>query len=720
MRRPSSVPLVLVLAASTVFAADKKKAFEWPPLPDQATLQRASALRTDSGLVILERRCLVEILSFDTPKPGFRREETIRFLVANEQGARNAVLEVADAFDATVGTIAARTVAPDGAVTVADEARDIKRVSVTTNRRREPLVKLATVSFPAPQKGALLDLHYETSASGEMLMLLQPLAWRDTPSLVADFEVRITTRYAEVPWSAMTFGDSQNAVQLTALGTSFTGKVLAGQQHGVTAHVGQFEPPRREPHGLPSHQLMPMLVCFVDMAILREPDVPGGTALRAMTMVDGRGRLITAGFPTAKHREFWGKFLAKEAEAEAKFVVGGRDVSLQDLPAKDVSQPLEQRLAALYRHTQELLRYDPDATPGSVAQVLSKGMGRRSNGALVLSAVLKRAGIAHQVGEVLNRYGLRFSSVLRSEYLFDFQKVVVVDVPGKGPVFMMPGYLSLPFGALPVENQDSMVLLPKATNDVSTVMTPANPPQLDSAVFRYDLALDTAGNVSGTVSLAAKGAAGLDVVREGAYREFRKTHPDKADRKATAAAKRAEEEDFQRLLADQFELVDNRLHLEGHVLKSLPSTAADAVELTCTARGEGMAQQVGDRWLAYVTPPLAGLQSPFTEPSRTQPIWYDTGGTVVVEGDLELPAGAVVAELPAPLEVKGPEGVVLRRTVEKVETEGRVVVRSRLEMERPAIVANLDYVAWRTLQEALARAGEDRFVLTMSASKVLD
>lgn len=720
MRRLPIVPLVLALAASTVSAADKKKPFEWPALPDQATVQKASALGTDSGLVILERRCLVEIQSFDTPKPGFRREETIRFLVANEEGARNAVLEVADAFDATVGKIDARTVAPDGAVTVADEARDIKRVSVATARRREPLVKHATVSFPAPQKGAILDLHYETSASGEMVALLQPLAWRDTPSLGADFEVRITTRYAEVPWSAMTLGDSQNAVQLTALGTSFTGKALAGQQHGVAAHIGQYEPPRREPHGLPSHHLTPMLICFVDMAILREPGVPGGTALRAMTLVDSRGRLITPGFPTAKHREFWGKYLAKRAEDDAKFVGDDRGGSPQDLPAGDASQPLEQRLAALYGYTQGLLRYNPDATPSSVGQVVGGGMGRRSNGALVLSSMLKRAGIAHQVGEVLDRYGLRFSSVLRSEYLFDFQKVVVVDVPGKGPVFMMPGFGSLPYGSLPVEYQESMVLLPKATNDVATLMTPANPPQLDSAVFHYDLELGAEGTVTGAVTLAAKGAAGLDLVREGEYREFRKTNPDKADRKASASTKRAEEEDFQRVLEEQFELVDNRLRLDGHALKSLPKTPTDAVEVTATARGEGMAQQAGDRWLAYATPPLAGLQSPFTEPGRRQPIWYDTCGTVVVEGDLRLPAGAVVVELPAPLEVKGPGGAVLRRTVEKVEAEGRVVVRSRLEMERPAIVATMDYGGWRTLQEALARAGEDRFVLTMSAPKVLD
>ncbi|MCU0293321.1 MAG: hypothetical protein MUF10_15235 [Thermoanaerobaculaceae bacterium] len=709
MRRALWSLALSLLSTVPAQAATPAVPYAWPARPEQGMLDRARATPSDSGLVVLERRGRIDIRSFGVKPMGVKREELVRMLVVNEAGVRNAQLDVTGDEQAGIEVLEGRTVAADGTVTAVDEKRDIKRLDVVGRRRTDPIVSLATVSFPAAAVGSVLEAHFVTNIEGEVYEFLQPLGFASTPSLGSELDLTIASGpLFKVQWASMTTGDTTGAASIEYKGSG-----------AIAVHVKALNPGKPEPYGLPDWHRLPMLLVYLDFGGLRTETAPVGVAYQSSAYVDPRGMVRSAFFPTALHREFWGKYLQEEVKAADEFLKSPGDAAgIGILTIAPASMPLGERLAALYTATQENLSYNPDADKvDTLSGLMSKGMAYRSHGSLLLAYLLKRSTIPYQLAWVVNRRSLRFSPVFRSEFIYGFQLAVVVDVPDRGPVYMMPGYLDIPFGSLPEAYQESLAFYPAGEKDVSYKTTPLSQKGVDRATMTCDLKLDAAGDAAGTLQLAEVGVPGEPFARWYRWRQFRNAHPTREDKKVGEGDRKQE---LETAIEDELTVPGSKLQLTNRRIKAAPVRAGEPLELAADVTAKGLAEPAGDRWLVFAHPLLAGFSSPFTAERRTEPIWYGSAGRMVLDGTLALPAGAAVVELPQPVKLDGPGGVSATSFVEKVEKDGVTAIHSRVEMDVPLAVGRDQYEAWRTYQAAVAKLGQDRCIITLAGEKVLE
>jgi hypothetical protein len=296
-----------------------------------------------------------------------------------------------------------------------------------------------------------------------------------------------------------------------------------------------------------------------------------------------------------------------------------------------------------------------------------------------------------------------------------------VDLGDKPPLFLMGAYPSLPAGALPDVFQDSLVLMPSGEKEIASALTTANRQGFDSLAFSYTLDLDDGGDASGSVELSERGSPAVDFALWNRLREFRLAHPKgDNDGESSQAARRDREAKLEKTLREELDLPGDKFRLETVKLVSAPVTSDEPVRLSARALGKDLAQQVQDKWLLYVHPIMAGWSNPFYKPSRSQPIWYDKGGHYVLEGEIKLPPGAAVMELPPPTSFEGPENSNASSTVEKIEKDGAIVLKSRLEFDQPYIVSRTSYAAWVAYETSLAKAGQQRSVITLALKRELE
>jgi len=707
MTKPALAGWLLLLYVPATALAKDKPPFSWPPLPSPAAIEAATKMAGEAGLVMVDRRCTVDIHSYGASPVGTSRDDFMRFLVVSEEGVRGAAVDVNDDPNAKISLVEGRTVAPDGTVTPVDQQRDVTRLEIRKLREKKAEATLATVRFPAPSKGAILDLHFVTTSDSLVYYYGDVMGYKAVPLLNSQLDITALGGFSTVAWSVLAFGEAEAELHRDE-----------NQRRTVHARLGPYTPGKREPESPPEHQLSAAVLLFLDLYPMRAHTAePAGSF--ASFEVDGRGRVFIPTYLTQGHKDYWVGFLTDQKKDEEDFLHrpgGAAEINVAALAPPALS--LEERLARLYNAAQDAVTYNPDAGSGkSLSAVLKDGMDQRWEGTLLLSHLLSRAGIAHKVGVVANRYAMRFSPVVTNEYLYGFDKVVMVEVPGKAPLFMMPGAVDLPFGALPDVYQDSIAMFLQGDNEIAFRQTPADPLRLDGIKYAYDLALDATGSASGPLSLTETGASGMWFARWSRYRDFRRTHPSKED-KATSQKERDEEAEH--AIRDEFALPGTALTLSGFASGEVPAKPRQSVQLRCTANGKGLAQPAGDRWLVLVNPVMAGFANPFTENRRRQAIWYDKGGHIVIDGDIRLPAGAKVVDLPKPSTIAGPEGASASVAVEQRATGDAVAIHTHMEIDRPSIVGAHMYAEWRAFQEGLATIARDRCVITMPAAKALE
>ncbi len=704
--------VLCLFPVSGAFAKDTpKEPWSWPALPGEEQVKSALATKSESGFVILDRRCSIELRTLNAGPEGVKRDEFIRYLVVSDEAARKATVTVNDDPDSKIAFIEGRTVAPGGGITAVDEKRDVKRVDVSNLRRRELSSSLAEVAFPAPVKGAILDLHFSTTFDGRVFYYVQPLVYPETPSREMEVDVTIKGWIPGVPWSTLTVGDSDGTVRLEYMPSG-----------AMKVHVAPFTPRRRLAFEPPTYHLLPTLICTLDLASLRLKGADEAAMFRVAQDVDSRGCVTSVDFPTARHREYWAKYLSESAKSDKEFVERPGAASMIDVTSiAPAALPLEERAARLYRAAQERAGYSPDEEPATtLSALMKKGMSRRWQAALLYSYLLERAKIPHRVGVAADRYAIRFTAVIRNENLFAFEKVVAVDVPGKEPVFAMPGYLGLPFGCLPDWYENSLAFLPQGENDLEYKRIPANPLPLDGIAFRYELDLDQAGDVSGKVALNETGAPAVPFFRWNKYRLYRQAHPARDEKRSAATVEKERKDELERMLAAEFDLPGNKLTLTDYSVPSSAPAPEQPVEASASVVGKGIGTPAQGRWLVYANPVLAGFTNPFSEDLRLTPIWYGKGGHFVVEGEVRLPAGASVVELPRAADVAGPLGTRASSKVEAIERGGRTVLYARVEFDQPSVIGSDQDRAWRAYQAEVARIAQERCIVSMSAAKELE
>ncbi len=599
-------PLILALLLSAPALArvpDANAPYEWPAPPPADQVQRAMAMKTDSGLIIVTRRCWLEVQSYGGPPTGgfIKREEFIRFLVVNEEGATRATVRINEDERATIDRVEGRTVAADGRVTQADPDKDIKKVDVKKFRSKSALTSLATVNFPAPAKGSFLELHYKTTedySPSAPISFVQMMTYEETPSMDSDFEIVLRGGIPGKSWSILTLGDGQGASRIEMAGNGLP-----------RVHMGPFTPVKSEPHDPPDVHNRPLILGYVDLSNIETDGGKKNSSIRRAQTIDARGRVTEPLPEEGPARTWWVEYLKGDAKTNKRWVSKpGRAKDLDVDAAAPAGMPLEDRVRALYRLAQASVVYNPDAeSVENLGDVMKRGMRYRYEGTLLFSYLLDRAGIAHWDGLVANRYRLRYSPYIRNGNLYAFDTVTLVDMPGKKPLALMPGELTLPFGCLPDVNQDSVAIYLNGEDEMRATYTATNPPEADSRTWRYDLTLDNAGDVSGKLALAETGSPARDFRAWYLYKDFRKSHP------ARDAKNPPTETELKKALDDSIEeemaVPGAKLRMENFAVSSFPKDSEQPMELTATANGKGMAQQTGGTWVLFAMPPLAGSRT---------------------------------------------------------------------------------------------------------------
>ena len=703
MRKGAFILALFAACCTALAAADKP--YEWPALPDRASLEKPMGYRSEKGLIVLERRIDLKIDTFH----GVTREEFIRLLVQNDNGVRNASISVNDRKNTRVDTIEGRTVAPDGTIVPADPAKDVHKMEVGTLKKKDPLVSVARVDFPAPVKGSILDLHFVTTYEGFVYFYADPATFGQNPSLKTDYTVRVEGGIPGTMWSVTLLG-----------GRSGMGRIVPTGPKNLEIHFGPMMPGKAEPHSVPYYQRDTTTLIYMKWErYTNESSDKVSTSFH----LDPRGRQSDFTWAGAPMKEWWVKYINDNEEACRNFLShAGRAKDIDVAALAPASLPLEERLRRLYAAAQEKIGYDPNATNlADLSDVMREGQNSTWQGTLLFSYLLERAGIEHQRVLVANRWSIRFSPLITNSYLYDFADAVMVDVPGKGKRFFMPGQLTLPYGCLANDYQDSIAIWVEGKAKVpSSACTPLNDPGIDRTEYAFEGTIDAAGDLTGKLDLSEWGAPASDFRRWHRLTAYRSAPPRREDKKKKLSPEE-EAAELAKRLREEASVPGEKSEVTDPKLVACPDASTDPLKVSCTFTVKSAAKNAqGDTWLVSALPPMAGYQSPFTEDKRETPIWLDEASHVVVDGYVILPAGARVVDVPGRSEFAGPEGMKVTFTAEAGERNGLPAIHSRLEYDIPAVVGYDLYGQWRAYLSALSAAGSQRCVATWTAAKELE
>jgi hypothetical protein len=697
---------IFLLLSTPLLAESPKKPYEWPALPASDELQKAMSFKTLSGLVLLDKRCDLDIKSFLASPMGTRRDEFIRLLVANEDGVRQATIDVNDDVDSKIELVEGRTVAPDGTITELDQKRDVHKIEVSKLGDKDIFSSLAKVNFPSPVKGAVLDIHVVTFREGPQFFLMEPIAFDETPSLKTSFVVHINGGIPGYQWSVLVSGEDGARSHIEATG---------GNTLNVT--VGLLPAQKREPVTVPYYRRQSTLLCYINFSSKKFAASPGSGSYQSSTGVDPRGRLANFFWPDNNFTKWWVDYLENEERACKEFIKhdGHADkVDVNAVAPRDLS--MEERVKRLYSYVQEHVEYNPDAKDISTLGALVK-RGENSNwqGTLYFSYLLERAGIPHHRCMLVNRYYLQFSPIVTNDNLYGMVDAVVADYPEGSTAFLRPGELSAPYGCLDDSYQNSLAIW-LDNGKPKYAYVGLDPQGMDSMTYSYDGELSADGAMKGKLTLSQTGAPAISFRRWIRFQDFRKANPESKD-KTTLQEKK---EKIEKRLKEELEVPGSKLALDAFEAGALPKSSADPVEVKCSFRADGMGQALQDKLLVYASPVLAGFTNPFTDEQRKTPIWYDKCGHVVITGVVKLPSGAKIIDLPKPETINGPDGTRIDFSVEAVQAEGAAGIKTRIEYDQPTIVGYDRYKGWQFYESSLARLGESRCVISLPAQGELE
>ena len=689
--------LVLSLPGVMSFAGTP---YAWPPLPDKQTMETVLAVKSRSGLVVVDKSCTLTIKSYLASPQGVTRDEFVRLVVVNGDGVRSAAVALRDNADAKIESVAGRTVTPDGRVVPVDPGKDMQKVDISDIKQKKIVGSLATVHFPAPAIGAILDLHFVTFIEGPRIFQLEAVTYDETPQLHTSYTINIRGGISGYRWGVLLLSNHAVDKQLGP-----------GPHDSILLTIGPIIPYHSEPLSPPPYLNEVTLLCYVNFASeIRDKDAG---AYKMHEAVDPTGRITISEWPKA-FQKFWRDELKEESRAAKVFMEWGGRAGHADLAAiAPPSLPLEERVQRLYDYVQQTIPYDPDAKDvSSLSFMMKHGQNAVWQGTLYLEYLLNRAHIPARHCVIANRYYLPFSPMIGNDSLYDLMDAVCVTLPNGQSIFLTPGVLPLPFGCLTIARQNSLALWLDSGKNLVAAPVGCNPPGVDRVCFQYDAKLTPSGTIEGEMTVERSGEPALDLRWWQLMREFRRTHPLKTD--TTSPQERRNE--FQKMMREACDVPGDRITTQNFVLAPLSKDPSDPVKIQCTFQGANMVQPLQQNSLVSVVPLLAGFVSPFPDRQRATPIWYETDGEIEMTGTLTLPPGSQVVDLPKPETVQGPNNTTIHFSVATSTKGGSPMLVTKVSFDQPPVMGWDLYRAWQDYQTALARLGNSRCVVRMPAA----
>jgi hypothetical protein len=714
-KRLSLLVFALLFAGNVAYAKENDlPPFAWPAAATQDEVAEGKKLTTRSGLVLLKRHCVMQIRSYGVSPSGVFKDEFLRFLVADEKGVHNCKLELNDDSKFVAEVVEGRTILPDGKVVPVDSEKDILRTEIQKGTEKNANVALATVNFPASQIGAVLELHAVLKWKTENYhgwyfdipqaptQYSELLVLKDSPSLETSLDVELMGGLGGEPWSVCVLGAPAGTVSLTS-----SGKGL------ITVKMGRYIPLRQEVDSPPARRIFPIFLCYLNENKFHSSEQK---QFQSALGIDSRGCVTGITFPPeADTTKYWHEYLEQDRKNNDAFMhmtgaVG--DIVLEAVAPATMS--LDDRVKALYEYTQAHVRYTPDANDvTSVGAVARRGMRSPWQGTLYFAALLKRANIPFDLGLVAARYNIRFAPSLTNSDLFGFSTVVRVALPNGQAGFFMPGHLGVGYGDLPEIYQDSIALFLAKDDSVEWAQSPSAKLSVEPTSYLCKGALDTNGGFTGTLNVTKGGAPGKYFLWHYLAYQYSEAHPphDKRDRPDPVKVR----QDLEKRLKEEMELPGSHWALAEPAVSTWPADPSHPYTLQAKLTGNGLAQQAGAQWMVYAFPLYSGFSNPYTEAVRFLPVWSDKAGHFTVEGEVSLPAGYKVSELPKPTNVVGPYGCQIASSIESTEKDGVATLHSLISFDIPQIVGKDDYSAFRSYMTSLAQVMQQRCIITPTA-----
>ncbi|HLW55609.1 MAG TPA: DUF3857 domain-containing protein [Candidatus Angelobacter sp.] len=589
----AGVFVVLVFSTRNLSCLD-----DWQPISPEELKMTADAAHPYDAIILYH-----EELSDDMQGHSFVYK---RVKVLTEKGKRLADVEIEyDAADVHVNDIKARTVAPDGTITVFNDK--VYDRTVVKGRGIKYLAK--TFTLPNVQVGSIIEWKYSTYWEG----LVYAPRW---------------TVQEDLP---------QKRAKFTFVPMLKSNVTIEGP-HGVLDRVYS------QPIGLPKNAAIrttvnnKMELELTDIPAFVEEDYspPAKVLKMRVNFYYGNNNM-------AKPADFWkeeGKYWNKEVE---KFIGHSSSVAAAANQAIAGANSPEDKIRKIYAAVQKLKNLTYFSSEGAIDELLSragkekrnvdevlrKNAGYRDELSRLFVAMVRAANIPAYEMRVADRDEVFFQQAIPNAAQLT-SEIVIVSL-GSKEIFLDPGTPMCPFGLLTWQHTGTQGL--RQTPGGGTQLAPTEPPDYKEALSKRlaRVTLSEDGDLRGTVTMVwAKQEALVERLE--------------AVRTDDAGRKRDMENEVHSMLPN------------GSRVDFVSATGWDDPEaqLTATFKVEvpSFASNAGKRTLLPAGFFETRNRQPFAHGERKNPVYFNYPYYAADDVQITFPAGLHVENLPAPASVQ--------------------------------------------------------------------
>lgn len=360
----------------------------------------------------------------------------------------------------------------------------------------------------------------------------------------------------------------------------------------------------------------------------------------------------------------------------------------------DVPPRPEEQAAALYAWVRDNITYCAISLgmggwkPHPSTEVRSNRYGDCKDKATFLSALLLSQGIASRPAGIYAHEGYPRPFTLPVLGRFN-HAILVVDLPG-GPVIVDPTTRTVPFGRLPVGDENAPIL-PASKGGSSLMTTPVAPPQDHRQKLTYVGEMDAEGNVEGTFRLDAFGAPAWD------FRYDLLTTPRGLWPKATERA------------------VSKLAHLQVSTsVIDTPAPPAKPKPMLAKGKATMEVELLGREDISILRlPQLTARSIGRIDLPRRDPIVFKHNRHDALQLALRLPEGTTISSPPPPVHLS--TAFASFDLVIHADASGRLIVDRTLVIKQPIVAADRAKEV-ETFLEEVARAEHQAIVLRRGRS----
>lgn len=664
----------------------EEKTYEWPQIPDKFLLEKASGLKSQNGLVVLEKRSQINIggiFAWLSGAPSVVKEEFIRFLIIDQNGVKNAEADIETIAISKVEEVDARTVLPDGKILNIDKEKDLQMVELETLKRKNILFSAGKVRFPSPQVGAILDIHYKVTSNAFVLSWLEPLVYNKMPTM--KLNIKITISDIGIGWQVITLNTNKSDILKL---------VKSGE---VELNITDILPADEEPLSPPPYNHQPYVFAFSNL-LGKEvaKSVPGSWS--GEIALDDYWLPNIRDIDSTPFKPYWSNFLEEIKKEKTTFLKDGKNQRI-DFVSSDITQlPIIERAKKLFSLVEDTVfikaensqsKYQYYGKKPTLVQSLKDGFEGKNEIAFFISYLYDRYQIPYQDGVIMDRSSLRFSPFIPNAYIF--KPVYAIKVLGEGSksVFVT-GDKYIPFGTLDSNFQNSIFIYKDSNGKICSEKTPENAPGSDFKRFVYEFNFNDDLSYKGKIILEEGGSCANELA-EYLQKSIRIEKESKKKKKTKETDISEEIEKREKLVKSELEFTNKKMSIESFNIVHIPTNSKETLKIEYNFIGSIAKESVGDLILVYPIPFLGEQTSPFLEEKRHLPVWFPDKEVQEFEGTLIFPKSFVIEDIPQNESFYPQNDFLLSFELQKSQSENANILKVKFKITNPLFASTKNY-----------------------------